>query len=166
MDYALWLSARDLEPVWMSKFKAGEDPFRGNLKGLTFALQAVGSASVAQPLLQLVKSGKIPKEREHLAWEMIARTGGPQEVGEALAYATHPNLHSSLAVPVLQAIEASARERKVRPADAAIAPAFKEMNGRTPLSAFRSRLAGLWKVESQRQAAGDDRTDTGSARRR
>jgi putative heme-binding domain-containing protein len=152
MDYALWLTARDLEPVWMSKFKAGEDPFRGNLKGLTFALQAVGTTSVAQPLLQLVKSGKIPKEREHLAWEMIARTGGPQEVGEALAYATHPYLHSSLAVPVLQAIEASARERKIRPADAAISPAFKEMNGRTPLSAYRSRLAGLWKVESQRQA--------------
>jgi putative heme-binding domain-containing protein len=152
MDYALWLTARDLEPVWMPKFKAGEDPFRGNLKGLTFALQSVGSSSVAQPLLQLVKTGKIPDERVHLAWEMIARTGGPQEVGEALAYAAHPYLHSSLAVPVLHAVETSARERKVRPADAVIAQAFKAMNGRKPLSAIRSRLAGVWKVESERAA--------------
>jgi putative heme-binding domain-containing protein len=53
---------------------------------------------------------------------------------------------------VLQGVEASARERKVRPADSFIAPAFKAMNGRMPLSAFRSRLAGLWKVESERPA--------------
>lgn len=152
MDYALWLTARDLEPVWMPKFKAGEDLFRGNVRGLTFALQAVGGESAAKPLLQLVKSGKIPEGRENLAWEMIARTGGKDEVGEALAYATRRNVHSALAVPVLEAIEASARERKIRPADAVIAPAFKEMNGRKPLSAFRSRLAGLWKVESERAA--------------
>ena len=136
----------------MPKFKAGEDVFRGNVRGLTFALQAVGGESAAKPLLQLVKAGKIPKGRENLAWEMIARTGGPAEVGEALAYATQTTLHSSLAVPVLEAIEASARERKIRPADAIITPAFKEMNGRLPLSAFRSRLAGLWKVESERAA--------------
>jgi putative heme-binding domain-containing protein len=149
MDYALWLTARDLAPVWMPEFKAGEDPFRGNIRGLTFALQAVGGESAAKPLLQLVKAGRIAKGKENLAWEMIARTGGKDEIGEALAYATHPYLHSALAVPVLEAIEASARERKIRPADSAIAAAFKQMS-RTPLSAFRSRLAGLWKVESQR----------------
>src|SRR6185436_17453097 len=80
MDYALWLTARDLEPVWMAKFKAGEDVFRGNLKGLTFALQAVGTASAAQPLLSLARSGKLPKDREPAVWELIARTGGPAEL--------------------------------------------------------------------------------------
>jgi putative heme-binding domain-containing protein len=152
MDYALWLTARDLEPVWMPKFKAGEDPFNGNVRGLAFALQAVGGESAAKPMLQLVKAGKIPKAQEHIAWEMIARTGGKDELGEALAYATHPYLHSADAVPVLEAIETSARERKIRPDDAIIRPAFKEMNGRKPLSAFRNRLAGLWKVEAERAA--------------
>lgn len=152
MDYALWLTARDLAPVWMPKFKAGEDPFNGNIRGLTFALQSVGGESAAKPLLQLVKAGKIPKGKENVAWEMIARTGGRDEVGEALAYATHPYLHSADAVPILEGIEASARERKIRPADEFIKPAFKEMNGRKPLSAFRNRLAGCWKVESERPA--------------
>ncbi len=152
LEYELWLTVRELEPVWMPKFRAEEDVFKGNVKGMTFAMQALGNASAAGPLLKLVKAGKIPKDREAAAWELIAQTGGPEEVGNALAYVSDPNLNAAVAVPVLEAIEASARDRKVRPADKFIAPAFKEMNGRAPLSAYRSRLAGIWKIEGERPA--------------
>ena len=150
LEYELWLTVRELEPVWMPKFRGGEDVFKGNIKGMTFAMQALGSASAAQPLLQLVKAGKVPKDKEAAAWELIAQTGGPNEIGEALAYASHPAVPAAAAVPVLDAVEASARDRKIRPTEKFIAPAFKDMTGRAPWGVYRLRLAGLWKVEGER----------------
>src|SRR5262245_4602449 len=80
MDYALWLTARDLEPVWMPRFKAGEDPFRGNAKSLAVALEAVGTKEVARPIADLLKSGKFPRDRETDLWVLLARVGGPSEI--------------------------------------------------------------------------------------
>lgn len=148
LEYELWLTVRELEPYWMPQFKAGQDVFKGNVKGMTFAMQALGNSSAALPLLQLVKAGKIPKDREASAWELIAQTGGPEEVGQALAYATQPGQPAASMTTVLDAVEASARDRKVRPADKFITPALAAMPKN--LGAYRSRLAGLWKVESER----------------
>ncbi|WP_020475306.1 PVC-type heme-binding CxxCH protein [Zavarzinella formosa] len=150
LDYELWLTVRELEPVWMPKFRAGEDVFKGNVKGMTFTMQALGNASAALPLLQLVKAGKIPKDREAAAWELIAQTGGQDEIGQALAFATQPGLPPATVSPVLDAIESSARDRKIRPMDKYITPAFKSIVSPSPLTVYRSRLAGLWKVESER----------------
>ena len=148
LDYELWLTVRELEPVWMPKFRAGEDVFKGNVKGMTFTMQALGNASAALPLLQLVKAGKIPKDREASAWELIAQTGGPDEIGQALAFATQAGQPAASVTPVLDAIESSARDRKIRPSDKFITPAFKSFP--TALATYRSRLAGFWKVESER----------------
>src|SRR5262249_3246890 len=80
MDYALWLTARDLEPAWMPKFKAGEDVFRGNVPRLAFALEAVGTRDVAKPLRALLESKKLPKERESAVWALLARVGGKEDL--------------------------------------------------------------------------------------
>jgi putative heme-binding domain-containing protein len=150
MDYALWLTARDLEPIWMAKFKAGEDVFRGNLKGLTFALQAVGTASAAQPLLALARSGKLPKDREPAFWELIARTGGPAEL-RAVAERVGSSIPDSQRVALMVGLEESARTRGQRPAGDPV----KDLTGY--LLSFESamtadpitfcRLVGLWKAE-------------------
>jgi putative heme-binding domain-containing protein len=151
MDYAMWLTARDLEPVWMPRFKAGDDLFRGNLKGLTFALQAVGTASAAQPMLQFVKSGKIPKDREGAAWELIARTGGPTEVAEALRAAADGNRPEAFRNALMAAIEDAAR-RGVKLSDPQVEPLYQtfDLSGD---AARRSayRLVGLWRVERFRE---------------
>ena len=84
MDYALWLTARDLEPVWMPKFKAGEDVFRGNVKALAFALEAAGTRDVAKPLRRTPESKKLPKDRESAVWALLARTGGPEELPDVV----------------------------------------------------------------------------------
>jgi putative heme-binding domain-containing protein len=146
MDYALWLTARDLEPVWMPKFKAGEDVFRGNVKGLTFALQAVGTTSAAKPLLQLVTTGKIPKDREAAAWEVIARTGDAAEVQEVLNKCAKGTLPDAFRNTVMTALEEGVRQRKV--------PAPKNVNllwgqlfdSGDAARQSSARLLGFWKV--------------------
>jgi putative heme-binding domain-containing protein len=116
MDYALWLTARDLEPVWMAKFKAGEDVFRGNVRGLTFALEAVGTKDVAKPLRALLESKKLPKDRESAVWALLARTGGPEELRAVVDRVLSPSVPPADVVGLLAGLEESARDRKVKPA--------------------------------------------------
>ena len=65
----------------MPKFKAGRGLFRGNVKGLTFALQAVGTTDRRQAA---VATGEVRASCRRTAkaavWALIARTGGPAEV--------------------------------------------------------------------------------------
>ena len=39
LDYALWLTVRELEPYWMPEFQAGKLTFGGDAKKLAFALE-------------------------------------------------------------------------------------------------------------------------------
>lgn len=152
LEYALWLTVRELEPVWMPKFRAGDDVFKGNINGMTFTMQALGNASAAAPLLQLIKQNKIPANRVNAAWVLIAQTGGVKELNEAFAYATNPLRHAqNEAVPVLEAIEASVRDRKIRLDDAIVAEGFKSLTGRSPVQQYSFRLMGLWKMENKRE---------------
>src|SRR5262249_32492544 len=43
LDYALWLTCRELQPHWMPLLQQGRLTFGGNTRRLLFALQAVGS---------------------------------------------------------------------------------------------------------------------------
>ena len=153
MDYALWLTARDLEPVWMPKFKAGDDLFRGNLKGLTFALEAVGTASAAQPLLALREVREDARRTAKSAvWELIARTGGPAEVAEARPRRRRTAI--ARGIPRTRSWRRRGgrptRRETVRPAGRTARPSLRLVPA-TPARRSASRLVGLWKVERFRE---------------
>ena len=46
LDYALWLTLRELEPHWLPEFQSGKLTFGGDAKKLAFALNAVGLKSL------------------------------------------------------------------------------------------------------------------------
>ncbi len=54
LDYALWLTVRELEPYWMPEFKAGKLTFGGDPKKLAFALNAVGNKDAVKPVVALI----------------------------------------------------------------------------------------------------------------
>src|SRR5205085_11854538 len=60
LDYALWLTVRELEPDWMPEFKAGKLTFGGDAKKLAFALNALGTKDAVKPVVALIESGKVP----------------------------------------------------------------------------------------------------------
>ncbi len=59
LEYALWLTARDLEPIWQPALDKGEISFGGSAKQLAFVCKAAGSPAAARHLVALVTSGKV-----------------------------------------------------------------------------------------------------------
>jgi putative heme-binding domain-containing protein len=171
MDYALWLTARDLEPVWMPKLKAGEDLLRGNVKGLAFALEAVGTKDSARPIVALLQAHAVPANREADLWVLLAQIGGPEEFDFILR---PNNLDRVRNEPdrarLLAALEASARTRKVAPKTAEFRDSVTLFvdHSNEVIRDCAWHLCGLWKLEHMRREmenrVSNPKTDMGTRR--
>ena len=152
IDYALWLTVRELEPYWMPEFKAGKLTFDGDAKKLAFALNAVGTKDAVKPVVALIESGKVAKENEHGLYLLLARIGGPAELGRvAERAAAEQDLLKGQRAELAQAVEDSVRLRKVgRPADLGKFRLLL-MSPERPARLSGARLVGLWKVEQLRK---------------
>ena len=151
LDYALWLTVRELEPYWMPAFKEGKLTFGGDPKKLAFALNAVGTADAVKPVVALIESGKVAKENVHGLWMLLARIGGPAELGKVIeAAARAADVTPAQRTELVQAVEESVRLRKVaRPAQLGT---FRSLlTESVPVTAAAAaRLMGLWKLEDTR----------------
>src|SRR5262249_18729245 len=157
LDYALWLTLRELEPYWMPEFKAGRLTFGGDPRKLAFALDAVGTKDAVQPVVALLKSGNVPPENVHGLWLLLARIGGPAELGMVLDRADRgEGVRPAERVALVQAVEESVRTRKVgRPQNLNLFHLIDEINNGTnpesrPAARSACRLVGLWKDEGTR----------------
>jgi putative heme-binding domain-containing protein len=84
LDFALWDTARQLQSVWLPALESGQVNFGGNVRHLTFALEAVDSPAVVPPLVALLKSGRLPRQREPELLRLIASLGTPADLAMAL----------------------------------------------------------------------------------
>ncbi len=143
LNYALWLTARELEPVWMPALKRGEMPFR-DVKHLIFALQAVDSRDTMPTLVNLLKSGKVKKEQEVDVLALLAAAGGPNELALVFEEALSDEPTRSR---LLAALEQAARQRNVKPAGdlQRLETLLQSKDDATRAAACR--LFGLWRVE-------------------
>jgi putative heme-binding domain-containing protein len=158
LDYALWLTVRELEPYWMPEFKAGKLTFGGDPKKIAFALNAVGTQDAVKPVVALIDSGKVPQENLHGLYLLLARIGGPEELAKVILHADRgdgvkPDQKNAL----MLAVEEAVRTRKV-PAPKSTDDLYMmidEINTHPdsqsrPASRAAARLVGLWKAEGQR----------------
>ena len=147
LDYALWLTIRELEPYWMPDFQAGKLTFGGDAKKIAFALNAVGNKDTVKPVVALIDGGKVPKENLHGLYLLLARSAGPRNSGRYSPVRlprTSPIRRSPWALVV--AIETAVLLRKVgspRNVDS-LAPLLR-MTTR-PAGQAAARLAGHWKA--------------------
>lgn len=79
LDYALWLTARRLEPAWEPDVSAGAARFFENLKGLLFILKASDKPSTLTPLMTLLTADRIPEQELPEVLSQIARFAGKEE---------------------------------------------------------------------------------------
>jgi putative heme-binding domain-containing protein len=149
LDYASWLSARELGPQWLPAVRAGTLDF-GDAGRLLFALEALGTPEVVGPLLEALRAGKIPQGQEERALKLIAAVGGPKELGSVLDLALADATPAPRRAALLDALTATTRLRKTRPAG--------DLDRLGPLldadDALRGaalRAIGAWKVESLRE---------------
>ena len=146
IDYALWLTARDLQSVWLPKLQAGELDFGGNVRHLTFVLQAAGSPAVVKPLLTSLQQGQIPADREAGILKLVSALGDADDLGKLFELALSKKSAAHLAL-----LESAARLRNLKPAgDLGSIAALLDLTDEH-VRASAARLAGLWKVEAARE---------------
>jgi putative heme-binding domain-containing protein len=151
LDYALWLTARQLQPSWLPEVQAGRLDFEGNSRHLVFALQAVGSPAVVKPLVKALLADQIPEPQQEGALTMIAALGEPDDLALVfdLAVADGPATPTRRA-SLLDALGRATTRRKVKPAAdlARLGPLLDAPEEVRRASA--ARMAGLWQVEAAR----------------
>jgi HEAT repeat protein len=151
LEYALHLTANQLEPVWLPAFESGEVTFGGSLRRLEYALQAVGSARVVRPLVQLIRSGKVPPQREQQVLILVAAYGGPEELDLVLKKAIDLVASDSEgAARLLAALARASRDGKSAPPPGAPRIASLLESAAEPIACEAARLAGAWKLEALR----------------
>src|SRR5262249_22223396 len=120
LDYGLWLTVRELEPHWMPTLQDGKFDYNGNTRHLLFALQSAagraGAQAALKPLVDLLKNGKIAKDREEGVLTLITALGGPAELTLVLDRALDKDSDTARKLALLAALDEAARQRGVKPA--------------------------------------------------
>ena len=155
LDFALWLTARELQEFWLPDVRAGTPVFgdpsaAGAAARLEFALRAVDSSEVVPPLLALLDAGRIPPERLDSALALVAGKGNATELGGAIDMALSEDHSSEGRAALLGALAAASRERGLAP-EANLERLLDLLSSKSPsLVAAAARAAGVWKFEAAR----------------
>ena len=152
IDYALWVTAKETESVWMPAFASGELRFDDKPAHATFALQAVKSPAAAAALAGQLRAGKTPPAERAGALEFIASYGGAAEARLIYEIATAEGTEAAPRAVALEALERAIR-RKVVPADADASKIAALIDA--PQDAIRvaaMRVAGAWRAIDARGA--------------
>jgi putative heme-binding domain-containing protein len=147
LDYALWLTARELAPTWLPELQAGRFDFSGKPARLVFALQAAGAPGIVKPLLALLQQGKVPPERDESVRTLIAALGQPDELGVVLdTVVASPSLSGPRRAGLLSTLVAATRHRKVIPAGDLNRIGILLDNGDEAIRIAAIRAVGFWKT--------------------
>jgi putative heme-binding domain-containing protein len=150
LDYALWLTARESEPQWLPLVQKGQLDFGGDVRHLVFALQSLDSKDAVRPLVDLVRSGKVPAERREAVLTVIAGMGGPKELGLILDGIVKEKGSAARQANLLAALTRAGRERNVRPAGELARVGKLLDSDNDAVRAAAARAVGQWGVEPLR----------------
>lgn len=150
LDFALWQTLRDLQASWLPAVKKGEIVFGGEVRKLTFALNAVGAPGVVAPLVELLKSGKVSPTEQEQVLSLIAALGGPDELGlvvtTILALPVSPE-KTTLCTRVFNTLAEASTRRKIIPSGD-LGGIVSLLGGTNELDMAICRAAGAWNVRS------------------
>ena len=143
LDFALWQTVRELEPVWLAKLKTDPD-FLGDAKKTVYALKSVNSPAAVAQLISIYGKGQVPDEYQKDVLGAIAKSGQAADLNMLLDL-TVQNKDKNMAAQ-LATLEDAARQRKIVPTKnpERVADLIGNEDETVGLSAIR--LAGLWKL--------------------
>ena len=150
LDYALWLTVRELEPQWLPAFREGKLKF-DDPKHLLFAVQASGSPELVEPLLKYLQQNDLKGETADALWGKVAELGGPNELKILWEQSLDEKLSDAQRLKRLEALELAASQRKVKPAGESVTAKELLQSKQAALKQVGLRLAGLWKQHGLQQ---------------
>lgn len=150
IDFALWLTCRELADVWLLAFQKGEITFGGNVSHLVFALKAADRPEAAGMLLGLVKKGKVPGSGLAEVMGLVGSLGTEADLDQLLDLAGADGAAPEMVAAVFQALTTAVQQRQIRPAAGAERVLSGLKSGDQTVKAAAARLAGAWKLEAAR----------------
>lgn len=144
LDFALWQTVRELQPLWMARLKAEPDFFQDAKKSV-FALKSVSSPEAVSLLLKIYQKGQVPSEYQKDVVNAIAKSGTIADLNMLLDFALQ-NKDKTLILQ-LNALEEAARSRKLKPDNHPERIANLIENEDETVSQSAIRLIGLWKLQ-------------------
>jgi putative heme-binding domain-containing protein len=150
LDYALYLTANDLAPVWLPEFQAGRLTFGHNMKQVEFVLKAIRNPEAIRPLVEEFRSGKVSPESRRDVAELIASLGRPEDLAVLFDAAVSERTPGAMRVGLLQALERVARQRNIKPKSDLAALKAILTGADDAVTAAALRLAGVLKATSFR----------------
>ncbi|GHB67005.1 L-sorbosone dehydrogenase [Persicitalea jodogahamensis] len=156
LDFALWQTTRDLEPLWTKRLKMEPDFFGAPLKTV-YALKSVSNRDAIAQLVQLYEKNQIPEAYHTDVLGSLARYGTSADLSTVFNAALIARNNQRIAAQ-LAALEDAARQRQVKPAgdlnrlstlvenaDDAVATSAIRLMGFWQLSGMQNRLVDLAK---------------------
>jgi putative heme-binding domain-containing protein len=150
LDYALWLTLRELAPHWLPLAVEGKFAQSDDIGHLLFALQSLGTPEAVKPLIGLLGAGKVPEEKRQQVFTLLATLGGPNELGMVFDRVLAKEVQAEERAGLLSALEQAARQRQALPAGDLTRLEQLIGSGDDRLRAHVFRLAGLWHREALR----------------
>lgn len=156
LEYALWLTVRELEPVWMPALSNGSLDLSRNPRHLVYALQAVESANTVSFLRKILDDGRLSPDRKQDILELIAANGNAADLQIVWRNVVdESNTAANNRLRLLKQLEQAARQRNARPAGDLTEVGMLLQSDDTRMRAQALRLIGLWRVETWRSTLAD-----------
>jgi putative heme-binding domain-containing protein len=167
LEYALWQTARELQPVWQPALLSGEIDFGGDTHQLAFVLRSAGSAETVPVLTRLLGEGAVPADQQAEAVAVVGQYAGPPQLAELLQLAAASD-DAALASACLQTLLDVHARRKLQP-DAPAEPLSSLLSADEPrVLELAARAVGAWQVGNLRRQieaiAADDQAAPGLRR--
>ncbi len=115
LDYALWLTARELAPSWVPALQAGTVDFDKNPDHLLFALEAAGSSEVVGTLLKTLAARDVPADQAADLMRLIGTLGRPDDLARAVDVALDDERTAEERARWLTALVDGSEARNVQP---------------------------------------------------
>jgi len=135
IDFALYITLRDRQSLWLPRLEAGEAEFSQNLEHTLYALNAIDNSAALAPLMQRLTADQIPQDKLSSVLNTLGKFAGPAEARTLFERAiSHPNERSAL----LNTLAGAAQKRNIIPTG--------DLNGLESLLSDPAglKLAGLW----------------------
>ena len=148
IDYGLWLTVRDLKPIWFPAFQKGALKFDGQPKQVLFVARAVGSPEMVEALIQIVQTTKLSGELRSQFLKEIGRLGNATQLQTVYKIVLAPRTSSKDAADLLNVLADAAESRRVRPqGDLSKIEAFLLLSREEKTQISALRCIGFWKLE-------------------
>ena len=138
LEYAIWLTSRELRDDWLPALEAGETVFGGDTDQLRYALEATGDSRATESLISLLQNGNVNATNLPNVVKTVAALGGVEEIDIVLSFA---GKQPTLLTPIV----AGARHNKATPKGIKkVLPLLEHQDSDVRRAA--AELTGIWRV--------------------